>query len=494
MEEIRRETIPKATAVENRLTKMLAVIEKCKDESRQQAISKQLKDLKEMFCSVGFGTDLDMVVDHISQTTAAIANRQWVLTHTIHANQLIKKVQSIKSDAAYLQTSVQRLHSYKIILTAFLEYLDAGEMPSNLPDLATLKLNDVRTRSVSFSTNDLTEYNPHRPHSKSTNPSGGKMLAERALENKKSGGSRGKAFTPPPMKRRGSLSNFFSGSPSTPRPVRSQAPNYITQWVKRSTKVGFVGHKWRRQWVILNSHQLEFFKEEKATEPTEVVPLAEVNVLVIDKSTKNPNEFVCTLRSDDKERASLMFDAANEMHQFCLALSGLRAQSLVPCLQHEDRVSLLASQYFNDHKGGIIKSSYQEEWCYYPNGDLKCLEFANEEEKQDIELTYKWDGRTLAPDATCMMLGQGEWDGVSLLWKTIIPGQAPSVLQSFTYFPNGRYYQTGDDTSTQWQWTRHFLAKKHGSGEWIVEGQVPEPVVMFLQVLRSVRGLSNDTS
>ena len=42
-----------------------------------------------------------------------------------------------------------------------------------------------------------------------------------------------------------------------------------------------------------------------------------------------------------------------------------------------------------------------------------------------------------------------------------------------------------------WQWTRHFLKRVNGEGEWIVEGSMPEPVVMFLQILRLVRGVDS---
>ena len=45
----------------------------------------------------------------------------------------------------------------------------------------------------------------------------------------------------------------------------------------------------------------------------------------------------------------------------------------------------------------------------------------------------------------------------------------------------------GSGGKHDWQWTRHFLKRVNGEGEWIVEGSMPEPVVMFLQILRFLR-------
>jgi hypothetical protein len=52
--------------------------------------------------------------------------------------------------------------------------------------------------------------------------------------------------------------------------------------------------------------------------------------------------------------------------------------------------------------------------------------------------------------------------------------------------PEAREYKSllPVDESLDWKWTRHFLASKAQSSEWIMEGVVPEPIVMLVQQRR----------
>jgi hypothetical protein len=55
-----------------------------------------------------------------------------------------------------------------------------------------------------------------------------------------------------------------------------------------------------------------------------------------------------------------------------------------------------------------------------------------------------------------------------------------------------REYEALDAASMAktWVWSRHFLANKNGDGEWIMEGDVPEPIVMFVNLITFVRARS----
>ena len=55
------------------------------------------------------------------------------------------------------------------------------------------------------------------------------------------------------------------------------------------------------------------------------------------------------------------------------------------------------------------------------------------------------------------------------------------------FYQWNRLDQEYTSENSNWMWTRHFLANKNGGGEWITEGSVPEPFVMFLEIFHEVR-------
>jgi len=158
-----------------------------------------------------------------------------------------------------------------------------------------------------------------------------------------------------------------------------------------------------------------------------------------------------------------------------------------------------------------VKSSYDEEWSYSPNGELVCQTFGDQQNKQlqsKQKVVYLWDGETLRPKEGSPSFGVGRWNGVWLAWYQTTRregdkdkgaseegdgvdasglGQQQQQQEEplFRYFwvPGEREFQTHNLQLT-WKWTRHFLASKFGTGEWILEGEVPNPVVMCLQLMR----------
>eukprot|EP01104_Vermistella_antarctica_P004306 TRINITY_DN14783_c0_g1_i1.p1 TRINITY_DN14783_c0_g1~~TRINITY_DN14783_c0_g1_i1.p1 ORF type:complete len:900 (-),score=139.36 TRINITY_DN14783_c0_g1_i1:52-2583(-) len=182
----------------------------------------------------------------------------------------------------------------------------------------------------------------------------------------------------------------------------------------------------------------------------------------------------------------LAADTLKQSNRWIMALGGL--------LNHNNNLALVPQVSVNritnisQHKGGCVKSSFDEEWSYFKNGTLR-NDLGSSKEK------YRWNGTTLLA-LSGDTVGSGVWNGAWLAWysrgKDAV--SARDVLYDFErtprylylYDPATREYHSPDNTRT-WKWTRHFLANKTGSGEWIVEGDVPEAVVFFLQMQRYAR-------
>jgi hypothetical protein len=87
--------------------------------------------------------------------------------------------------------------------------------------------------------------------------------------------------------------------------------------------------------------------------------------------------------------------------------------------RHTHQSELLQYVGKNVYKGGVIKSSYEEEWSYFANGTLERAEPLN-----GRRLAYTWDGEVLQPlrardggeDDCGPSLGTGRWNGVWLSW------------------------------------------------------------------------------
>lgn len=79
-----------------------------------------------------------------------------------------------------------------------------------------------------------------------------------------------------------------------------------------------------------------------------------------------------------------------------------------------------------------------------------------------------------------MSYGAGEFSGVFFgwylqEWMSFKNGTREKFLKYF-YDPIEGEYRPECEGLTAWKWTRHFLASKLNNGEWMIEGEVPEPV------------------
>jgi len=133
-----------------------------------------------------------------------------------------------------------------------------------------------------------------------------------------------------------------------------------------------------------------------------------------------------------------------------------------------------------EFKGGMIKASpIEEEWSFNQGKVSLCSSTQN--------YGFYWDGSTLKPDSkTDVSIGYGQWDGCLISWYLPTDHRKPVV--EYIYAAYSKEYENVKETSSipyAWKWTRHFLAKQDSSFTWQIEGDVPEPVVMFIQIFRS---------
>jgi len=118
---------------------------------------------------------------------------------------------------------------------------------------------------------------------------------------------------------------------------------------------------------------------------------------------------------------------------------------------------------------------YEEEWEYLPNGTVKNIKGAEGAE-------FFWNGESFNNQNEKYAFGNGIWNGVWIQWN--VPKQI-TVFMKYYWSPSKHtfYEAKRNKVSLNWKWIANSLVRKKG-GLWTVEGEVPFPVVMFLQLLR----------
>jgi len=201
--------------------------------------------------------------------------------------------------------------------------------------------------------------------------------------------------------------------------------------------------------------------------------------------------------------AMIMFDQSQrifttesklELAEWVVALDGLisniQSNSFNTFVEPiTDKKRLLQLLFKDNYKGGIIKSSYGEEWEYRPDGTVSSITVDN-----CVKIVYEWDGEFFSPKKIegNLSYGAGHWNGVWCGWYLEewmilkITGQREKFLKYFVDQKEEEFIPENKGLSV-WKKTRHFLASKSNEGEWIIEGSVPEPIAMFLQLIRYSR-------
>eukprot|EP01132_Coremiostelium_polycephalum_P006120 gene6120-7626_t len=244
---------------------------------------------------------------------------------------------------------------------------------------------------------------------------------------------------------------------------------------------------WKKVWVTLDGLFYRVYLSETDPTPLREIPLKDIESLSYEDQPNYPNCIVITLKENPQK---FLFSADDKisMAKWILAIDGLKYKYFNSCINQFAKKVLLHNVYKENYKGGFIKSSFDEEWMYSSDGILQCTEAAwNTENGGASSVTYLWDGQQLVPQNGSFSLGWGKFNGFLFEWRLGDVGHEKATKFKEYYWEEFEKEYLTDEDSLAWKWTRHFLTLKTGTGEWIVEGEVPEPVVFFLSLLRYSR-------
>lgn len=278
-------------------------------------------------------------------------------------------------------------------------------------------------------------------------------------------------------------------APSKPKQLLPLTPEGDKVWKSGTFKKqykGVFGKIWKTHFWVLDGKNLICYPEQGAQIPLKKYPLADLRSIVSKPGKDGKEDYssvVMMLKSDRK--LPLMAMETETLLTWLLAIDSVQSylqieeSILNPLSKHR----LLSAKWKEGFRGGEISSSYDEEWTYTAQGLLTSSVGV------DPPLSYRWDGEMLiGVDDVSTQLGSGKWNGLSLVWfDEAANGMLSLPSVRFTWQEEDREYHDDAAAAQVWKWTRHFLASKFGAGEWIVEGSVPEPVVMLLQMMRTSR-------
>jgi len=239
------------------------------------------------------------------------------------------------------------------------------------------------------------------------------------------------------------------------------------------------GKKAKKCYVILKRNAISLSQKDgmKTIEQSLLCSLKDIVRL---DHVAEKDEHVCHVVLKDKKEFELVDESESRVLDWMLSIDVAACYPAMPRLCSKPEAAF-AALYKAPFKGGVIKSSYDEEWQYFPSGRL----VSSDGLPGDLEFAF--DGQRLMPRASSSQYGYGVWMGLYIRWYDSVDMPLDSEPSSeFTWNCGEREYYSPAEQQC-WKWTRHFLANKFGGGEWIMEGNVPEPIVMFLQLLRNSR-------
>eukprot|EP01111_Echinosteliopsis_oligospora_P016530 TRINITY_DN6906_c0_g1_i1.p1 TRINITY_DN6906_c0_g1~~TRINITY_DN6906_c0_g1_i1.p1 ORF type:complete len:503 (-),score=102.19 TRINITY_DN6906_c0_g1_i1:250-1758(-) len=239
--------------------------------------------------------------------------------------------------------------------------------------------------------------------------------------------------------------------------------------------------KWKKTWFALTGKALYCCASEIDSSVSTLPPTSPIivdttmlkEIAALTTEEHKDNEFTIAILLQSGNKFLISVEEKTEMYKWMLAIDGLRSRTFsATCMEDTFKTSILQSLYKDGFKGGIIKSSFDEEWMYAGDGQLQCCD------GWDGGPIFTWDGKYLKPK-TPSSIGFGRFNGFLFEWL-----DADQVVCLRYWMEDIDREYLCDNQQLTWKWTRHFLALKHSRGEWIVENFVPDPVVFFLSLIR----------
>ncbi|EGG23503.1 hypothetical protein DFA_05636 [Cavenderia fasciculata] len=244
---------------------------------------------------------------------------------------------------------------------------------------------------------------------------------------------------------------------------------------------------WRKCWIILDGIKIKMCQSEEEYEQIQgEISLKDIDSISIDELPGY--QYCISITSKDNIKTIFAAEDKVSMAKWALAIDGLKFKFFDSCINQFTKKLLLIYVYKENYKGGIIKSSFEEEWTYSSDGILQCTEAAwCADSGGASSMTYLWDGQHLVPQNGSHSLGWGKFNGFIFEWLLGELGERGVKLHEYYWEEMEREY-INKDPMIDWKWTRHFLTlKAEGGSYFLVEGDVPEPIVFFLTLLRYSR-------
>ena len=243
---------------------------------------------------------------------------------------------------------------------------------------------------------------------------------------------------------------------------------------------------WKKYWVVCTGNNLYTKVKKDDSVTKKCVSLDRVLSLQYTKTKEKKSNTLCLniQTSSKKEESFWLLSAASEREaeEWLLLIDGIKSDVFASMLTPNLKQEILASIYFVGFKGGRVKNNFDEEWNYDGQTGLLTNTFISLEGN----FLYKWNGHLLKPATNYVgptNCGFGKWDGFTIAWFN----ENERLVEEYVYYsPTSEFLTANEELSWEWSSEKSSLFSKFGGGEWVCEGNIPFPVVMFLQLMRYV--------
>jgi len=223
-------------------------------------------------------------------------------------------------------------------------------------------------------------------------------------------------------------------------------------------------------------------------QPIYSIELSEVQRIIVD----NTHPFCFGIVTTCKGNRTFLLSAESKkaMGRWILLIDGLKNIEFAKFQSSMDielKHNLLNLLFMEGFSGGMIKffsdsgsTKPTEEWQYSSAGTLKNLSGVTTLDNQP--LVFHWNAARLSPATSDNDFGYGIWDGVRLAWFN----SDGTLHYPYNFMiENQEMVNTDKYLSCELEGT---ILRTSGKQEWrILDGDVPECILMFLQIIRLVR-------
>eukprot|EP01102_Stenamoeba_stenopodia_P016029 TRINITY_DN5548_c0_g1_i1.p1 TRINITY_DN5548_c0_g1~~TRINITY_DN5548_c0_g1_i1.p1 ORF type:complete len:1273 (+),score=328.72 TRINITY_DN5548_c0_g1_i1:70-3888(+) len=230
--------------------------------------------------------------------------------------------------------------------------------------------------------------------------------------------------------------------------------------------------KWKTVQCVLNDHRLELYRKGRS-KPLKSLFLRNIQQLSVVKKSDRNHVLQIIVRGNI---IYLAVDTEEEANWWLLAIDGIKPKQSFAVIAPEERIVLLSRFFKENFQGGVIRSSNEDKWTYSSDGVVLCERgpYQNHE--------YHWNGEALRNKRSSINSKEyGKWNSVWLGWLDSISGKYLAICR---WNPNTSSFVM--EKGLEFKWNGYDLSSSDKNTCWHVEGQVPGPVVMLLELLQGL--------